>query len=157
MISITVLGLPQQPDIWKFHFLAGISGVYLNLPLHLWCCLLPQATQTLNLLCRSRINLRLSAEAQLNGKLYYNRTPMAPPETKVLIHETLQHCCTWDFHSNISWYIGTAPLHYQCYRIYIPETRGECIAKIVHFFFPQRNHARYVFRRRGHRRSHSPS
>ena len=47
---------------------------------------LPQATQTLNLLRRSRINPQLSAEAKLNGAFDYNRTPMAPPGTKVLIH-----------------------------------------------------------------------
>ena len=30
-------------DTWKFHFLAGLSGVDPNFPLHLWCLLLPQA------------------------------------------------------------------------------------------------------------------
>ena len=43
-------------NTWKCHFLAGLSGVDPNSPLHLWCRILPQATQTLNLLRRSRIN-----------------------------------------------------------------------------------------------------
>ena len=51
-------------DTCKCHFLAGLSGLDPNSPLHLWCRLLPQATQTVNLLRRSRINPRLSAEAQ---------------------------------------------------------------------------------------------
>ena len=48
------------------------------LPKHLWCRLLPQATQTLNLLHQSWKNPRLSAEAQLNKALYFNQTPMSP-------------------------------------------------------------------------------
>ena len=59
-------------DTWKFYFLAGVSGVDPNVPMHLWCRLLPQATQTLNLLHRSQINTRLSAEAQLNRVFDYN-------------------------------------------------------------------------------------
>ena len=50
-------------DAWKCHFLVGISGLHPNFPLHLWCRLLPQVTQTLNLLHRYRINPLLSAEA----------------------------------------------------------------------------------------------
>ena len=84
-------------ETWKCHFLAGHSGVYPNIPLHIWCRLLTQATQTLNLLHRSRINLRLSADAQLYGAFDYNRTPMAPSGTKFFMHETLQQRCTWDY------------------------------------------------------------
>ena len=110
-------------DTWKCHFLAFVSGVDPNSSLHLWCRLLPQATETLNLLRRSRINPRLSAEAQLNGEFDYNQTPMAPPGTKVLIHDTPQQRRTWDFHVKEGWYIVTAQIHYRCYRILIPETR----------------------------------
>ena len=110
-------------ETWKCHFLAGLSGVDPNYPLHLWCRLLSQDTQTLKLLPRSQINLQLSAEAQFNGAFDYNRTPMEPPGTKILIHETPQQRRMWDFHGKEGWYIGTAPLHYRCYHIFIPETR----------------------------------
>ena len=43
-------------DTWKCQLIAGLSGVDPNFPLHIWFRLLPQATQTLNLLRRSRIN-----------------------------------------------------------------------------------------------------
>ena len=59
---------------------------------------------------------------------------MAPPVTKFLIHETPQQRRTLDFHGKEGWYIGTAPLHYRCYRIFVPETRGELITKTVQFF-----------------------
>ena len=85
----------KEIDTWKFQFLAGISGVDPNFSIHLWCRLLLHATQTLNLLRRSRIKPRLSAEAQLNGVFECNQTPMAPPGTKVLIHDILQHRRTW--------------------------------------------------------------
>ena len=88
----------KEIDTWKCHFLAGLSGVEPSFPMHLWCRLLPQATQNLNLLQRSGINPRLSAEAQLNRAFSYNQTPIAPPGTKVIIHEMPQKSQTWDFH-----------------------------------------------------------
>ena len=76
-------------DTWKCHFLVDLNGVDPNFPLHLWFRLLLQATKNLNLLRRSWINPQLLAEAQSNGEFDYNRTPMAPPGMKVLIHEIL--------------------------------------------------------------------
>jgi hypothetical protein len=64
---------------WKDHFIAGLSSLDPNFPMHLWCQLIPQATTTLNLLRQSHINPRLSAEAQLNGAFDFNTTPLAPP------------------------------------------------------------------------------
>jgi hypothetical protein len=61
--------------------------------------LIPQAVTTLNLLCQSRLNLRLSAHAQLNGTFNYNRTPMAPHGTRVILHETPAQRGTWFTHS----------------------------------------------------------
>jgi hypothetical protein len=72
---------------FKNHLLAGLASTDDNFPVHLWCRLVKQAQQTPNLLRTSRINPRLSAEAQLNGQFDYNRTPLAPPGIKVVIHE----------------------------------------------------------------------
>jgi hypothetical protein len=47
--------------IWKDHFVAGLASLDPNFPMHLWCRLVDQCTQTLNLLRASRINPRLSA------------------------------------------------------------------------------------------------
>jgi hypothetical protein len=74
--------------IWKDHFVAGLASLDANFPMCLWCRLIDQCTQTLNLTRPSRINPRLSAEAQLDGAFDHNKTPLAPPGTKVLIHET---------------------------------------------------------------------
>ena len=67
------------------------------------------------------------------GSLATTGPPMAPAGTKFLIHDTPQQRRTWDFHEKEGWYISTTPLHYQCYRIYIPDTRGERITKTVQF------------------------
>jgi hypothetical protein len=97
---------------------AGLASLDPDFPMHLWCRLIHQCTQTLNLMRPSRINSRLSAEAQLNGAFAYNKTPLAPPGTKVLIHETPNKQRTWVVHGTDGWYLGGAPEHYRCYRVY---------------------------------------
>jgi hypothetical protein len=75
---------------FKNHFIAGLCSVDPNFPLNLWDKVLPQATITLNLLRKSRINPRMSAYSQLNEHFYFNRTPrtpMAPPGTRIIAHE----------------------------------------------------------------------
>ena len=120
--------------IWKDHFVAGLASLDPAFPMHLWCRLIDQCTQTLNLMRPSRINPRLSAEAQLNGAFDYNKTPLAPPGTKVLIHETPNKRRTWAVHGVDGWYLGGAPEHYRCYRVYASKTRAERIARTVEFF-----------------------
>jgi len=71
---------------FKNHLIARLCSLDKNFPLHLWEHLLPQADLSLNLLCGSRINLKLSAYAQLHGIFNYNNTPIAPPGTRVLVH-----------------------------------------------------------------------
>ena len=72
---------------FKDHLIAGITSCDHAFPLHLWYRPLTKATLTLNLLRPSIINPKLSVEAQLNCALDSNRTPLAPPGTKVLIFE----------------------------------------------------------------------
>ena len=48
---------------FKNHFIAGLVSTDPNFPLSNWCCLLPQAELTLNLLRASRLNPKLSAYA----------------------------------------------------------------------------------------------
>ena len=102
-----------------------------SFPLRLWDQLNSQCTTTLNLLRPSNINLRLSTEAQLNGAFDYNKTPMALPGTKVLVHETPLTKKTFVPHAVDGWYIGLAPKHYRIFWVYIPKTREERIARSV--------------------------
>ena len=74
----------------KTYFLAGISTLDLNLPIQEWDRLLPQCDITLNLLRSSRRQPNLSAYAATFGNFNFNQTPLAPPGTRVLLHETTE-------------------------------------------------------------------
>ena len=119
---------------YKDHLIASLSSCDPNFPLHLWDCLIPHDNLTLNLLRPSRLNPRLSSEAQLNGDFDFNRIPLAPPGMRVIVHETPNNRRTRSHHGGDGWYLGPAPDHYRCHRVYIPRTRAECITKTVEFF-----------------------
>jgi len=72
---------------FKNHFIAYLQGCDKRRPKYLWCQFIPQTVMTLNMLRQSRINPKLSAHDQLFGTFNYNRTPLAPLGTKVIIHE----------------------------------------------------------------------
>jgi hypothetical protein len=119
---------------WKNHFIAGLASTDKQFPLHLWDRLIPQAVTTLNLLCQSRLNPRLSADAQLNGTFDYNRTLMAPPGTHVIRHETPAQHGTWAAHGERGWSLGPTPEHYRNYRLYVTKTAAERTYGTVEFF-----------------------
>ena len=119
---------------FKEHLIASICSYKPSFPMHLWDRNIPQSTLTLNLLHPSRINPHLSAEAQLNGTFNFNATPLAPSGTKVLIHETPDQQRSWAPYGVDGWYIGPACKHYWCYRVYVPITRDERVAKTVQLF-----------------------
>jgi hypothetical protein len=124
---------------FKDHSIAGLSTTDKNWPMHLWCRLIPQALLTLNLLRQSRLNPRLSAEAQLNGTFDFNATPLAPPGTRVIMHEKSTVRRTFAPHGTGGWYLGPAREHYQCYRLYNSKTGHERINDTVEFFPTQTN------------------
>jgi hypothetical protein len=105
-----------------------------DFPLNLWDKLLPQCLITLNLLRRSRSNPQLSAKAHINRAFDFNRTPLAPPGTKVLIHEKPATRGTWAPHAVEGWYLGPAQHHYRCYRVWAWATNSERIADTLAWF-----------------------
>jgi hypothetical protein len=131
--SLTKCSRKSNRDLER-PLVAGLASLDPNFPMHLWCGIIHQCTQTLNLMRPSRINPHLSAEAQLNGAFHYNKSPLAPPGTKVLNHETPNKRRTWVVHGTDDWYFGGAPEHYRCYQVYATKPRAECIAQTVEFF-----------------------
>ena len=109
---------------WKNHLLAGLSTCDPDFPPTEWDLLLPQCDATLNLLRASRRQPKLSSYACLNGAYDFNRMPLAPPGTKVVIHETPDQRDSWAPHGVQGWYIGPATEHYRCHKCYIPSTAG---------------------------------
>jgi hypothetical protein len=86
---------------------------------------------TLNLLRKSRINLRISAYAQLNGHFDFNRTPLAPPGTLIIAHEKPDQRASWDPHGLDGYYLGPTLDHYRCYQVHITKTKGTRIVDTV--------------------------
>ena len=119
---------------WKNHFIAGLTSVHPDFPLHLWCRMLKQADTTLNLLRASRINPKLSAYAQLHGAFDYNATPLVPPGTKIIVHEKPAIRGSWAPRGLNGWYIGAAMEHYRCHEVFINKTAHTRIGDTVEFF-----------------------
>jgi hypothetical protein len=70
--------------------------------MHLWDRLLPHAVIKLNTLQTSRVNPKLSASTHIDGQYDYNRSPMAPPGTRIIAHETPNRRRTWAHHRQYS-------------------------------------------------------
>jgi hypothetical protein len=120
---------------FKNHFIAGLCSIDKHFPLHLWDQhLVPQAVITLNMMRGSRINLQLSAWVQINDNFDFNRTPLAPPGIRVLVHEKPQNGETWSPHALDEWYIGPALEPYRCYNVWLWDTRHERICETIPWF-----------------------
>jgi hypothetical protein len=119
---------------FKNHFVACLCTADKLFPMRLWDRILLQATTTLNLLRTSRLNPRLSSEAHLSGTFDFNRTPLTPLGTRVMVHETPKKQRSWAIHGQEGWYLGHAPEHYRCYRVFVSSTAAERIAETVEFF-----------------------
>jgi hypothetical protein len=102
--------------------------------MHLWCEILPQSTLTLNLMQTSRINPTVSAATPLYGQFDFNRTPLAPPGTRAMAHVKPKARRSWAPHGEDAWYVGPAPDHYRCYKVWMTGTNKTRIADTVEFF-----------------------
>jgi hypothetical protein len=89
---------------------------------------------TLNLLRQCRLNPKLSAHAQLNGLFDYNKTPLAPPGTNIIIHKKTDHSGSWSLHGLNGWYVGPVMEYYGAHRVYFSTTGHERISDAVYFF-----------------------
>ena len=119
---------------FKDHFIAGLCTAHPQFPLQLWCELLPHAELSLNLLRRARCNSRLSAYAVCHGEFNFDKTPLAPPGTKALVFEPHSTRRSWAPHAKDAWFVGPALQHYQCFRFFIPATKGFTTAQTANFF-----------------------
>lgn len=118
---------------FKAHFLAGLSSCDPNFPISEWDQLLDQAEMTLNLLRTSRCNPKLSAYAYIHGAHDFNKEPLAPPGTKVIVHQKPQVRKSWGYHGKVGWYVGPAKQHYRCYRVFMPDTASEIVTDTLKF------------------------
>ena len=102
--------------------------------MRIWCRLLPHCLLTLNLLRPSRINPKLSSYAQLYDAFDFNRTPLTPPGTKIIILDKPAIRGSWATRGYEGWYISLASNHYRCHTVYANPTAHERVADTVEFF-----------------------
>ena len=109
---------------WKHHFISGLASTDPTFPLNAWDYLLPQCDLTLNHLRSSRRQPKLSAHACLFGNFDFNRTPLAVPGTRVIIHDTPAQRTTFAPHGVDGYYVGPSLEHYRCYKVFVSSTQS---------------------------------
>ena len=119
---------------YKNHLLAILAGADKEYPVSEWDRFLPQCEMTLNLLHNSRVNPKLSFYAYLFGNFDFNKTPLAPLGTKVVVHLKADKRASWNYHGQEAWYIGPSMEHYRCVKCYFPDTKATRDADTVEFF-----------------------
>jgi hypothetical protein len=72
---------------FKAHFISILCGTNPKFPVKEWDRLLPQTCMTLNMLRPCRYNPNISAYTAIHGIFDYNKTPLIPLGTQVIIHE----------------------------------------------------------------------
>ena len=77
---------------------------------------------TLNLLQNAMVNPALSAYAYLFGPYYFNKSPMAPPITRVIVYDKPVNRTSWGRYGTPGWYIGPSLDHYIFMQCYMPAT-----------------------------------
>jgi len=119
-------------QIYKDHFIAGLSSTNPIFPLAHWDKLKLQGNITLNLLRPSRIHNIMSACNKNFCTFNYNKTPLAPPGMHVLAHLLPKDRQSFDPHAIKEAYsIGPAMNHYCCHRVLVQSTGKVCIADTV--------------------------
>ena len=93
--------------------------------------ILQQTTIILNYLSQSRTLPHILAYTHIFGEFYFNRTPLAPPGTIEVIHNSPNDRVSWKPHGEYDWYILPAIKHYSCHISYIPKTRAGRISDTV--------------------------
>ena len=99
---------------FKNHFISGFSTIYPDFRISEWYRLLSQCVITLSLLRNSRVKPDLSEYAYLFGPYGFNISPMAPPGTRVVVHDKPGNRTSWGHHGTPGWYIGPSLDHYRC-------------------------------------------
>ena len=91
---------------FKNNFIAGLCSVNKDLHIQLWDRILKHATISLNLLRQSITHPHISAYTHIFGEFDFNCTPLAPPSTRLVMHNRQNDCASWVPHGEYGWYIG---------------------------------------------------
>jgi hypothetical protein len=82
----------------------------------------------------SRINPKLLAWAQMNGAFDFDRTPLAPPGVRAIVHEKPDKRSSWSPHGLDGWHVGPALDSYRCCTTWTWDTRSIRICDALSWF-----------------------
>ena len=119
--------------MFKSHFLSILAGVDTAFPPYLWDLLLPQVELTLNLLRQSMLNPGISAWEYFQSPFDFNKTPLGPVGSQVLIHAKPITRRSWDFQAKQGFYIGPVLDSYRCFKLVNADTKSQRISDTVEF------------------------
>ena len=68
------------------------------------------------------------------GQYDYNKTPLNPTGTRVVVHDTPEKRATWALNGETGWTVGPAPDHYRCITCYSPRIRIDRQCDTVAYF-----------------------
>jgi hypothetical protein len=111
-----------------------LASVHPDFAICQWDRLIFQSILTLNLLCNSRVNPKLSAHAYLFGVFDFNKTPLVLPSTKFVMHEKHDKRASWEYHGKVGWYVGPSMEHYPCVKCLDPQSNQVRDLDTVQFF-----------------------
>ena len=75
----------------------------------------------------------------MEGDYHFDATPLAPPGSKMLMHQKPGSKRTWGANAEVAWYVGPCPTHYRTFTGVLPNTGGERKSnsvKFKHHVFP---------------------
>ena len=133
----------------KNHFIYGFSTTDSDSPISKWDRLLSQCVITLHLLQNTRVNPDLSVHAYLFGPYDINKSPMAPPGTRVIVHDKTDNHTSWGHHGTPGWNIGPSLHNYRCIQCCILTTGIVRITDTLQyilkaFYFPKTTIENYL-------------
>ena len=136
---------------YKKQFLSGFLTIDPDFPISELERLLSQWAITLNLLQNSMLNPALSAYAYLFGPDDFNKSPMAPPGTRVIVHDKTGNRTSWGHHGTPGWYIGPSLNQCRCMQCYMPATSILRITYTLQYipkaFFSQKQPQKIIYSR----------
>ena len=98
---------------FKNHIISGLCTCDEYFPSVLWCKLIKQAQDTLNMLRTLRVHPKLSAYHVLEVPHDFNRVPFAPPGTHATILDSPETRTSWGPRATDDWYLNPEYDHYR--------------------------------------------
>ena len=118
---------------FKVYFLSILAGVDAAFPRYLWDTHIPQTRIMLNFLHRSTLHLHMSAWEHFNSAFNFSATPIGPVGCRVIIHNKLLTCKSWDHRGRNGFYVGPALESYCYFKVVDSKTKATTISDTVKF------------------------